>query len=388
MDFEIPSELRDFQKTVRQFVETELMPWEDHVEEHDGLPHDVEMELRRKAVALGLNGLGMPEEVGGQGLGTLAQVLVTEETSRALGGVSSGTIPSASNILMACNEEQRERFLYPTIRGEKQDCFALTEPDTGSDAAGIKTRAVEQPDGAWLLNGRKRFISHGDSADFAIVFAVTHPDRDTDRITAFLVEKGTPGFSVGQIHKTMGHRGYRQAELVFDDCVVPAENILGEVGKGFNLARDWLRNGRIMTAARCLGPMSRLIDEALEWSQQRVQFGQPIAEFQAIQLMLADCAMDLYASRMMTYNAAWDDDRGTDFRLLNAKASAVKVFASEALGRVADRVLQIFGGTGYMNEVFVERAYRNARIERIWEGTSEINRLILARSLLKRGMFS
>jgi acyl-CoA dehydrogenase len=387
VDFEIPSELRDFQKIVRQFVETELMPYEDYVEAHDGLAPEVEHELRKKAVALGLNGLDLPEDVGGAGLGTLAQVLVTEETSRVLGGVSSASIPSASNILMACSEEQRERFLYPTIRGEKQDCFALTEPDTGSDAAAIKTRALQQVDGTWRITGRKRFISHGDSADFAIVFAVTDPDSEIDRITAFLVEKGSPGFSVGQIHRTMGHRGYRQAELVFDNCEVAAENVLGEVGKGFELARDWLRNGRIMTAARCLGPMSRLIDEALDWSKQRVQFGQPIGNFQAIQLMLADCAIDLYASRMMTYNAAWDDDQGTDSRLVSAKASAVKVFASEALGRVADRVLQIFGGTGYMNEVFVERAYRNARIERIWEGTSEINRLLLARSLLKRGMF-
>jgi len=387
MDFTIPEDLVDFQKSVRKFVETELMPHEDYVEEHDDLPADVERDLRKKAVAIGLNALGMPEEVGGGGMGTLAQVLLFEEISRVLGGVSASTIPSASNILMACNEEQRQRFLYPTVRGDKQDCFALTEPDAGSDAAGIKTRAVLR-DGSWVINGRKRFISHGDSADFAIVFAVTAPDSDSDRVSAFLVEKGTPGFNVGQIHKTMGYRGYRQAELIFDDCVVPDANVLGEIGKGFELARDWLRNGRIMTAARCLGPMSRLIDEALDWSKQRVQFGQPIGEFQAIQLMLADCAMDLFAARMMTYNAAWDDDQGTDPRVLNAKASAAKVFASEALGRVADRVLQIFGGTGYMNEMFVERAYRNARIERIWEGTSEINRLILARNLLKRGMFT
>ncbi len=387
MDFDLPEELIDFRKTVRQFVDAELIPHEDYVEEHDGLPEDVARGIRRKAVEIGLNGLDMPVEAGGQGLGLLAQVLVTEELSRALGGVSSGAVPGASNILLRCNAEQRERFLYPTVRGEKQDCFALTEPDTGSDARGIKTRAVREGD-AWLLNGRKRFISHGDTADFAIVFAVTDPDSENDRITAFLVEKGTAGFSVGQIHRTMGYRGYRQAELVFDDVRVPEANILGEVGHGFDLAKDWLRNGRIMTAARCLGPMSRLIDEGLEWSKNRVQFGQPIGNFQAIQLMLADCAADLYAARMMTYNAAWHDDQGGEDQALNAKASTVKVFASEALGRVADRVLQIFAGTGYMSETYVERAYRNARIERIWEGTSEINRLVVARGLLKHGMFS
>ena len=387
MDFTIPPELEQFRATVRRFVDTELIPLEDLAEENDGLPDEIVRDLRKKAVAMGLNAISMPEEFGGGGLGTLAHVLVTEELSRAAPGVTSGVIPNPSNILQACNEEQRERYLLPCIRGEKQDCFALTEPDAGSDAQSIRTRA-EFKNGKWVINGQKRFISHGDTADFAIVFAVTHPEREQDRITAFLVDKGTPGFTVGQIHKTMGQRGYRQAELVFDDCAVGPEQVLGEPGKGFDLAREWLRNGRIMTAARCLGPMARLIDEGREWALQRVQFGRPIADFQAIQFMLADCVIDLYASRMMTYNAAWDDDQGVDPKIVSAKASAVKVFASEAYGRVADRVLQIFGGTGYMNETYVERAYRNARVERIWEGTSEIQRGILARSLLKRGMFA
>jgi alkylation response protein AidB-like acyl-CoA dehydrogenase len=386
MDFSIPPELEEFRLTIRRFVQTELMPLEDLAEENDGLPDDLVRELRKKSIAIGLNALDMPEEVGGQGLGTLAHVLLVEELSRAAPGVSSATIPGASNILLEGKPEQREKYLLPCIRGEKIDCFALTEPGAGSDAQSIRTRA-ELKDGRWVINGQKRFISHGDIADFAIVFAVTHPERDTDRITAFLVDKGTPGFTVGQIHKTMGHRGYRQAELVFDDCTVGPEQVLGEPGKGFDLGRDWLRNGRIMTAARCLGPMARLIDEGREYAMQRVQFGQPIANFQAIQFMLADSAIDLYASRMMTYNAAWDDDQGVDPKMVSAKASAVKVFASEAYGRVADRVLQIFGGTGYMNEMYVERAYRNARIERIWEGTSEIQRIVLARNLLKRGMF-
>jgi acyl-CoA dehydrogenase len=385
MDFAIPDHLVEFRAIVRRFTENELIPHEDHVEEHDGLPEEVERTIRAKAVAIGLNGLGMPEEVGGGGLDVLGQVLVTEELFRAQGGVAE-VVPTAPSILLACDDAQRERFLIPCVRGERQWCFALTEPDTGSDAAGIRTRA-ELVEGSWVINGRKRFISHADSADFAIVYAVTHPDRGSDRITAFLVEKGTPGFAVGQLHKAMGHRGYRQAELLFDDCAVPEENVLGEPGHGFDLARDGLSRGRIMTAARCLGPMARLIDDGLEWSKQRVQFGRPIADYQAIQFMLADCATDLQAARLLTYQAAWAADQGEAQKVVNARASVAKVFTTEALGRVADRVLQIFGGTGYMNETYVERAYRDARIERIWEGTSEIQRLIIARNLLKRGMF-
>jgi acyl-CoA dehydrogenase len=387
MDFAIPEHLVAFRETVRTFVDKELIPHEDFVEEHDGLPHEVEQEIRRKAVAVGLNALGMPEAVGGQGLDVLGQTLVTEELFRALGGLAE-VVPSAPGILLACNDEQRERYLLPCVRGERQWCFALTEPDTGSDAAGIRTRARPSDDGTWIINGRKRFISHGDSADFAIVFALTHPDRDRDRITALLVDAGTPGFGVGQIHKTMGHRGYRQAELLFDDCAVPVANVLGEPGRGFAIAQDGLSTGRVMTAARCLGPMARLIDDGLDWAKQRVQFGRPIADYQAIQFMLADCAVDLEAARQLTYRAAWAADTGEPAKVVNARASVAKLFASEALGRVADRVLQIFGGTGYMNETYVERAYRNARIERIWEGTSEIQRIIIARNLLKRGMFT
>jgi alkylation response protein AidB-like acyl-CoA dehydrogenase len=250
----------------------------------------------------------------------------------------------------------------------------------------MKTRAVRE-DGEWVINGRKRFISHGDTADFAIVFAVTDPDSRTDRVTAFLVDTGTPGYAVGQRHKTMGQRGYHQSELLFDDCRVADSQIIGEVGKGFAVAFDGTRSQRILTAARCLGPMARLIADGLDWAKQREQFGQPIGEFQAIQFMLADCAVDLYAARMVTYAAARAVDAGEDVKVVNVKASTAKLFASEAVGRVADRVLQIFGGTGVMNETYVERAYRNARVERIWEGTSEIQRLIIARSLLKRGMF-
>ncbi len=384
MKYDLPPELEELRALVRRFVDTELLPWEDHVERYDGLPDDVERTLRAKAVELGLNAVGMPREVGGGGLSTLGQAIVEEELSRAGSGLAE-VAPNPSNILLACNPEQRERFLLPCVRGERQDCFALTEPNAGSDAAGMEAHA-SRIDGGWVVNGNKRFISHGDTADFAIFFAVTDPGAERDRVTAFLIEKGTPGFSVGQIHETMGHRGYRQAELVCADCRVPDQNVLGDVGKGFDLARDWLREGRIMTAARCIGPAGRALELAREYALDRRQFNRPIADFQAIQFMLADCAVDLFASRTMTYEAARLVDRGASVREVNAAAAMVKVFASEALGRIADRAVQILGGMGYMQETVVERIYRNARIERIWEGTSEIQRSIIARALLRHGI--
>lgn len=385
MNVDVPEEIRDYLQTVRRFVDTELLPHEDYVEEHDTLPPGVEERIRAKSASIGLTGIAMPVDVGGTGMSLLEQVLVTEELFRALGGVAEA-VPAPPDILLACNEEQRKKYLLPCIAGEKQFCFALTEPEAGSDVGGITTRAVLDG-GEWVINGRKRFISHGETADFAIVFAVTDPDSDQERITAFLVDRGTQGFAVGQRHKTMGHRGYHQCELLFDDCRVSDAQVIGGRGQGFALAFDGTRSQRIMTAARCLGPMARLVDEGLEWSQQRRQFGSSISEFQAIQFMLADSAVDLHAARMLTYSAARAVDAGDEPKVVHVKAATAKLFASEALGRVADRVLQIFGGTGYMNDTYVERAYRNARVERIWEGTSEIQRLIIARGLLKRGMF-
>ena len=384
MKYDLPPELEELRALVRRFVDTELLPWEDHIERHDGLPDEVERALRAKSVELGLNAVSMPREVGGGGLSTLGQAVVEEELSRAGSGLAE-VAPNPSNILLACNAEQRERFLLPCVRGERQDCFALTEPNAGSDAAGMEAHASRVP-GGWLVNGNKRFISHGDTADFAIFFAVTDPSAERDRVTAFLIEKGTTGFAVGQIHETMGHRGYRQAELVCSDCRVADQNVLGEVGKGFDLARDWLREGRIMTAARCIGPAGRALEVARDYALERRQFNRPIADFQAIQFMLADSAVDLFAARTMTYEAARMVDRGAPLREVNAAAAMVKVFASEALGRIADRAVQILGGMGYMRETVVERIYRNARIERIWEGTSEIQRSIIARSLLRHGI--
>jgi acyl-CoA dehydrogenase len=323
----------------------------------------------------------MPIEVGGSGVGTLGGALLEEQFTRASGAMAA-VIPQPSNILLACNEEQKGRYLLPAVRGEKTDCFALTEVEAGSDAGNIKTSAIKQGS-KWILNGTKRFISHGDIADFAVLFAVSDPNGP--KATAFLIDKGTPGFSVGQMHKTMGYMGYRQAELLLDNCEVPEENVLGQVDKGFDLTRRWLTNGRILNAARCLGPAERAITLAREYANQRVQFGQPIGEFEGIQFMMADCATQLFAARWMTYKIAWDADQQISPRDLNEKAAMVKLFAAEMLGFVADTCLQVHGGTGYMRDSSNERIYRDARIERIWEGTSEVQKWTIGKALMKRG---
>lgn len=380
MDFGLSDELLMAKKMARDFTENELIPYEEIAEENDGVPDDIRYMIREKAKNAGLFALSIPEEYGGGGVGTLGHVLIIEELAKSTGGLAN-LIPQPSRILLACNDEQKKKFLIPAVKGEKQECFALTEPDAGSDASAIKTKA-EKMNGSWVINGTKCFISRGDIADFAIVFAVTEAGP---KATCFLVEKGMPGFSIGQQHKTMGHRGYRQAELVFEDCRVPEENILGNLHEGFTLSRNWLRSGRILSAARCLGQAERAILLAREYAMKRVQFGQPVANFQAIQFMLAECATELFMTRWATYKVAWDDDQGKDGREINEKAAMIKYYASEMAGRVVDRCLQIHGGAGYMKDSPIERIYRNVRIERIWEGTTEVQKHIIGRGLIKRG---
>lgn len=384
MDFTIPENYRMMAETVRRFVERELEPISKQVEEEDRIPEEVVQKMRE----LGLFGLSIPEEYGGLGLGTLGECIVYEELSKTNAcfrtriGTNNGI--GSQGILIDGTEEQKRKYLPKIASGEWTACFALTEPEAGSDAANIKTKAELRGD-HWVLNGRKCFITNGDIADVATVFAVTDPQkRAKGGITAFIVEKTFPGFYVGTIEKKMGLRGSHTAELVFEDCIVPRENVIGGdamIGQGFKTAMKVLDKGRLTMGACAVGAAQKLLELSIKYAKQRVQFGRPIAEFQAIQFMLAEMATNIYAARQMVYHAAWlRDQRGTS---VIKEASMVKLFCTEMVNRVADMALQIHGGLGYMKDYPIERFYRDVRLMRIYEGTSEIQKIVIARELLK-----
>ena len=380
MDFSLSDEQRMILGTVREFVSRELMPLEAQIQraELEGrhIPdHSTLRQLQASARKAGLWGLLTPEEYGGANLGLLMTALITMETARALVPFSYGG--TADNILYQCTPAQRERYLLPTIEGERQSCFALTEPDTGSDATNITMPAVREGD-EWVLNGQKVFITNGCEADFAIVFAVTDRSKGyRGGVTAFLVDRAM-GWTSRRI-ETMGSWG--PAELHFDNVRVPGENVLGEVGEGFKLAMAWIGQGRLLIPARAVGQAQRLLEMGREYARQRIAFGHPIAEYQAIQWMLADSAVEIEEVGWLVLSAAGRADQSGDAR---HAISMAKLAGAEMIWRVADRVLQIHGGTGYTKELPIERVMRDVRVYRIYEGTDEIQRRSIARNLLER----
>lgn len=384
MDCEIPESIRMMVETVRRFVKKDLEPISQKVEDEDRIPENVVQTMRE----LGLFGLAIPEEYGGLGLGVLGECMVYEELSKVNAcfrtriGTNNGI--GSQGIVIDGTEDQKKTYLPRLASGEWIGCFALTEPEAGSDAANIQTTAEKEGD-VWVLNGRKHFITNGDIADLATVFAVTDKSkRAKGGITAFLVEKTAPGFFVGAIERKMGMRGSHTCELIFDNCRIPGPNVVGGpsmVGQGFKTAMKTLDKGRLTMAASALGSAQRLLELSVDYAKQRVQFAKPIAEFQAIQFMLADMATQIYAGRQMLYHAARLRDRkGT---AVVKEASMVKLYCTEMANRVADMAVQIHGGMGYMKDFPVERYYRDLRLTRIYEGTSEIQRLVIARELLK-----
>jgi len=384
LDVTMADDPRLLVETVRKFVTTEVQPLEREVEERGEIPADKLEALKAKAKSLGLYAMNMPQEVGGGGLSMVDICLVEEELGRTSDALIRRVFGQVYPMLMACRGEQRERYLIPTVAGEKICAMAITEPGAGSDAGAISTTA--RLDGnEWVIDGTKHFISDGDIADYVILMALTDKEkRARGGITLLLVEKGTPGFNVARRQPMMGHRGYGHAELAFQNCRIPANAVLGEVGQGFKLIMGSVSAVRLAhIGARCVGMARRVLELMRRHATERRQFGQAIGDFQMVQQMIADSATEIFATRSMVLATAAEIDQGRDPR---EKVSMVKLYASEMLGRVADRGIQVFGGMGYSKDLPLERIARDARVTRIYDGTSEIHRMLIARSVLKNGL--
>jgi len=382
VDLTLTDEQRLIVDTVRAFVEKELYPHEDEVERLDEVPPELAGQIRAKAIAAGLYAANMPADLGGGGLDAVSLVLVERELGRASYALQM-LVERPSNILQGCNPDQRDRYLLPAIRGERHDCVAMTEPGSGSDIRSMSTTAARDGDD-YLINGTKHFISHADVADFIILFAATGTETTASgpkkKITAFLVDKDAPGLTVTRGSNCVSNRGYHQCELSFADCRIPAANLLGEEGHGFDLMGQWLGATRLTVASTSIGRARRVLDAVTEWAATRQQFGQPVGRFQGVGFQLADRATELEAAELLALRAAAKCDEGT---MTDADAAMAKLYASEMLGRMTDTAVQVFGGMGLMSAFPAERWWRDARVERIWDGTSEIQRHIIARSLLR-----
>jgi|TARA_B110000116_G_scaffold96862_1_gene84464 acyl-CoA dehydrogenase len=382
MDFALTDEQEMIVETVRSFVERELVPHEDEVERLGDMRPELVAEIRERSLAAGIYAANMPVDLGGGGLDNLTMALV----DRAFGWTSYAlhyVVARPSNILQACTGDQIEEYLLPTIRGERVDCLAMSEPGAGSDVRGMSCRAVRDGDD-FVINGTKHFISHADLADYTILFAATG-EEETPRgpkklITSFLVDHDTPGLELAPGYESVSNRGYHNLVLNFDDCRVPASKVLGEQDRGFDVANEWLGSTRLQVASVCLGRADRAMSVALDWAASREQFGQKIGKFQGVSFKLADMRTAMIAAELMTYRAAWLMDRGT---MSDGDAAMAKISSTEMLQFVSDEAIQILGGMGLMKELPLERIWRDARVDRIWDGTSEIQRHILSREMLR-----
>ncbi len=379
MNLELTEEQKLLQRTVHEFAEAEVKPLAAEIDETGQFPR----ETLRKAAELGLTGISVAEEWGGAGMDHMSYAIVMEEIARVC--ASTSVILSVQNSLYCGTlekfgtDEQKKKFLVPFARGEKIGCYALTEPQAGSNAAALATKAVRKGD-RYVVNGTKAWITNGGAADAGVIYVNTQPEKGEKGITALVIEKGTPGFSVGKEEKKLGIHATACVELSFVDCEVPAANRVGNEGDGYKIALTTLDGGRIGIASQATGIAQGAFEAALAYAKERQAFGHPIAEFQAIQFMLADMATEIDAARLLARRAAWKQDTGQRFSM---EAAIAKLFASEMATRVTHKAIQIHGGNGYSREYPVERAYRDARITEIYEGTSEIQRLVIAGWVLK-----
>ncbi len=368
--------------TVSKFLEEEILPHEDEVDKTGEVSPDLGRQIETRAKEVGLFAANLPVEVGGGGLDYRSMMVLEREYGKTSHALHSW-IARPTEILLACNEEQREEFLYPCVKGDKRELFALTEPGAGSDVMGMKSNAVKNGDD-WILNGSKHFISGPCMPHFAIVFAVTGEDKTKrgvrKRITAFLVNRGEKGFDIREGTKCVSYRGYKTFALNFNDVRLSKRMVLGKEGEGLKLSGKWLGMGRIWVGASCCGKAERMIKLASEWAADRKQFGQPIGKFQGIGFRLADMAVGLKAADLMVHDAV---DKAENKIMKDEDAAMVKLFCSEMVNKVADDTVQIFGGMGLMEEMPIQRLWRDSRLEKIWDGTSEIQRHIIARSILR-----
>ena len=369
-------------ETIKKFMADEIYPHEEAVDKLGYVPTEIANQIEKKSKEIGLFAANLPIEVGGGGLDYESMALVEREYGKTSHALHSW-IARPTEILLACNEEQKEQYLFPCVKGEKRELFALTEPDAGSDIMSMRSNAKKDGDD-WILNGSKHFISGPCLPDFAIVFAATGEDQTArgsrKRITAFLVDVGTKGFDIQEGTKCISYKGYKNFQLSFNDVRLSSNKILGEEGNGLQLSGKWLGMGRIWVGATCCGKAERILDLATDWAANRQQFGKPIGAFQATGFKLADMKMNLRAADLLVEDAVLRASKGI---MQDQDAAMVKVFCSEMLNKVADDTVQIFGGMGLMEEMPIERLWRDSRLERIWDGTSEIQRHIITRAMLR-----
>ncbi len=382
MDFELTHEQEMLLDTVRRFMAAEIYPHEDEVDRQGRVPPELGRQIERRALETGLFAANLPLSVGGGGLDYKSMAVVEREYGKTSHALHSW-IGRPTEILLACVDDQVERYLLPCVRAEKREIFALTEPEAGSDIMAMKTTARRDGDD-WILNGSKHFISGPVMPDFAIIFAATGSDETTrgprKQITAFLVDVGTKGFDIVEGNRCVSYRGYQTFQLSFSDVRLGPGQILGQEGRGLELSGKWLGMGRVWVGATCCGKAERLFGLAADWAANRKQFGKPIGQFQGTGFKLADMAVEMRAADLLVMDAVERADRGT---MSDADAAMVKLYCSEMLSRVADHTVQIYGGMGLMEELPVQRLWRDSRLERIWDGTSEIQRHIIARSILR-----
>ncbi|MFJ7681269.1 acyl-CoA dehydrogenase family protein [Peribacillus butanolivorans] len=380
MTITLNKEMLQMKNMIRNFVEKEVEPYAQQIEEEDVIPQH----LVEKSKELGLFGISIPEQYGGIGLNAVEKATVLEQLGRTHNGfvslISAHTGIGSTGLVKLASEHLKNKYLPEMAAGNKIAAFALSEPGAGSDATNLATSAVKKGD-YWVMNGTKHFITNGPIADVYTVFALTDKEKGAKGgITAFLIERDFPGLTVGKKDKKMGLRGSYTSQVIFEDCIIPEENVIGEVGMGYMSALKILGEGRVGLAARAVGSCGKLIELSAKYAKERIQFGKPIADNQAIQWMLADMATETEAARALTMMAAQKIDEG---KKVIKEASMAKLFASDAFNRVADKAVQIHGGMGYMADYPVERFYRDARITKIYEGTNEIQRLIIARNVLE-----